>query len=227
VEDAKAHDWPIVSFLAGLSARQRADLLGRGVQRRYERGRTLLDQGTAGRAVLILCDGVVKISALSADGHESVLGLRTRGDLIGEMAFVTGAPRSARVVAATPTDARMLTESEFTAYLAAWPAAASEVTAAVVRKLRKANERRAEFLTCSAAARVAVILSETALALGHPVAGGLSIGSEITQADLASLAAVSLSTLEKVLQTLERSGLVERRRRALVITDPTRLRRQA
>jgi DNA-binding GntR family transcriptional regulator len=51
----------------------------------------------------------------------------------------------------------------------------------------------------------------------------VSIGPEITQADLASLAAVSVSTIEKVLQSLERDGLVERRRRALVVTDPEAL----
>ncbi len=219
--------WPSTSFIAGLSGPQLRDLLSRGTWRRYERGRTLIDEGAVGRAVLVLLDGVVKVSTISAEGHESVLGLRTRGDLIGEMAFVTRSPRSARVVAATPIEAQVLAERDFAAHLTACPAVASQVAAAVVRKLRAANERRAEFTACSATERAAVILSETALAIGRPAQGGVVIGSEVTQADLASLASISLSTFEKALQILEQNGMVERQRRELLVVDPVELRRQS
>jgi len=216
--------WPATSFLATLSAGQRADLLGRGAERRLARGRTLMNQGEAGDSVALLLDGAVKISAVSADGHESLLGLRSAGDLLGEMAVITREPRTARVVAATDIVVRMLPEREFAAYLDHWPGAAAQVTATVVHKLRTANERRAEFQSCTAPERVVIILSDTVTRFGHEIPGGVSIGPEITQADLASLATVSLSTIEKVLQRLERDGLVERHRRALIVTDPPGLR---
>ena len=217
--DAKARDWPAASFLGSLSPAQSADLLGRGAAQHYARGKVLIDQGALARTVFILLEGVVKISAFSSEGHESVLGLRTHGDLIGEMAFVTRSARSARVAAVTPLEVRVLTESAFAAYLADWPNAASDVAAAVARKLRTANERRAEFVACSAATRVSVILAEVARMIGRPVAEGLTIGHEVTQGDLASLASVSLRTLEKVLKDLEHEGKVKRQRRALIITD--------
>lgn len=222
--DAKARDWPATTFLGSLSPAQRADLLERGTAQRYARGKVLIDQGTLGRTVFVLLDGVVKISAFSSEGHESVLGLRTRGDLIGEMAFVTRSARSARVVAIAPLQVRVLTEPTFAAYLSDWPNAASDVAAAVARKLRAANERRAEFVACSAATRVSVILGEVACMIGRPVAEGMTIGREVTQGDLASLASVSLRTLEKVLKDLEHEGRVKRQRRALIITDPELLR---
>ena len=224
--DTRDTGWPGASFLAHLTGRQRAELLSRGGLRHYERGDTLMDEGAAGREVLVVLSGIVKISTISVGGHESVLAFRSRGDLIGEMAFVSGSPRSARVVAATPLDARVLSEQAFAAYLDHSPAVGCKVAAAVVRKLRAANRRRAEFTACSAKARAAAVLSETALALGSPVSGGLSIGPEITQADLASLASVSLSTFEKALHALERDGLVRRHRRALIVTDSAALRRR-
>jgi CRP/FNR family transcriptional regulator, cyclic AMP receptor protein len=217
-------NWPAASFLATLTDEQRADLLGRGAKRRLARGRTLMNQGEAGESVALLLDGTVKISAISADGHEALLGLRSVGDLLGEMAVATRGPRTARVVAATDITVRVLPEREFAGYLEQWPGAAAQVTAAVVRKLWTANERRAEFQSCTAAERVVIILSDTAELIGREVPGGVSIGPEITQADLASLATVSVSTIEKVLQSLEHDGLVERRRRALVVTDPRALR---
>jgi CRP-like cAMP-binding protein len=65
-----------------------------------------------------------------------------------------------------------------------------------------------------------MILMEVARMIGRPAAQGLTIGHEVTQADLASLASVSLRTLEKVLKDLEREGKVKRKRRTLIITDP-------
>jgi CRP-like cAMP-binding protein len=75
-----------------------------------------------------------------------------------------------------------------------------------------------------ARARVAATLVETADTVGSPELDGISIGPELTQADLASLATVSLSTFEKLLQSLEQEGLIKRHRRALIIISVDRLR---
>ena len=232
---ADAAGWPAGTFAAGLTAGQRSDLLSRGVERRFDGGATLMNQGDRGDSVAVLLRGVAKIWALSADGHETLLGLRTRGDLLGEMAVTARVPRTARVVASTPVLACVLTDREFRLYLDRWPGAAIEVAATVARRLRTANERRAEFRSRDAAQRVAAILYDTAARVGQPVGagrggssssssssgtGGVSIGPEVTQGDLASLAAVALSTVERILQDFERDGLVVRHRRALILPDP-------
>jgi CRP-like cAMP-binding protein len=167
---------------------------------------------------------MVKVSTLSVYGDETLLSLRTRGDLLGEMGFVTDSPRSARVVAATLVRARVITEAEFWRFLERHPEQATRVAATVARKLRRANDRRAELHSLMARARIAAILVETADTVGRPDSDGVSIGPELTQADLASLATVSLSTFEKLLQSLEQEGLVRRHRRALIIIRPDRLR---
>ncbi|HEV2634377.1 MAG TPA: Crp/Fnr family transcriptional regulator [Actinocrinis sp.] len=221
--DSTTDEWPASTFLAGLAAPRRAELLRLGTERRYDRGETILNQGDLSTSVLFLIEGVTKISTVSAYGDESLLSLRTRGDLLGEMAFATGSPRTARVVAATPVRARVLAAAEFSAFLDQHPETGLLVAGAVARKLQRANERRAEFHSLMARARVAAILVEAARTIGRPVPEGLSIGPELTQADLASLASVSLSTFEKVLLALENEHLAERRRRALIITRPDEL----
>jgi CRP/FNR family cyclic AMP-dependent transcriptional regulator len=74
---------------------------------------------------------------------------------------------------------------------------------------------------------VAAILVEAADTAGRLTADGVSIGPELTQADLASMASVSLSTFEKTLQLLEQDGLVQRHRRALIISGLDRAREMA
>jgi CRP/FNR family transcriptional regulator, cyclic AMP receptor protein len=216
--------WPTATFLADLAPTLRQELLELGVEHRYVRGEVVLHQGDVGRFVVILLEGLVKVSTLSVYGDETLLSLRTRGDLLGEMGFATDSPRSARVVAATPVRATVITEAKFSHFLERHPEQAMRVAAVVARKLRRANECRAEFHSLMARARVAAILVETADTIGSPEHDGVSIGPELTQADLASLATVSLSTFEKLLQSLEQEGLVKRHRRALVIIRTDRLR---
>lgn len=216
--------WPAATFLADLGPGALREVLEAGVERRYGRGDVVIRQGDAGSWVVVLLEGLAKVSMSTVQGDESLLSLRSRGDLLGEMAFVSGAPRSARVVAATPIRCRVLTNSEFSSFLRGHPEAGTQVAAAVARELRQANERRAEFHSLMAKARVCAILVEASRTAGIAAPGGISIGPELTQADLASLATVSLSTFEKLLQELERDGVVERRRRALLILGQQRLR---
>jgi CRP/FNR family cyclic AMP-dependent transcriptional regulator len=216
--------WPAGSFLAALSDPLRTELMKLGVVTAYPRGRTILSQGDSGDLVLLLLGGVVKIFLISGEGDELLLALRSRGDVIGEMAFITGEPRSARVVAATEVNARVVKPADFRAFLDRWTAAHAQLTATVIRKLHRANDRRAEFRFHTTAGRLALALSDAAEAVGSRADGGLALGSEVTQADLAALASISTSAVEKALREWEIAGLVVRRRQVLIVTDPQALR---
>lgn len=218
-------EWPGSSFLAQLAPVPRRQLLDLGVERRYVRGEVVLQQGEPGRSVVVLLEGLTKVSALSVSGDELLLSLRTRGDLLGEMGFVTGFPRSAQVAAATAVRARLISELEFSGFLRRNPEQAMRVSAVLAHKLRRADERRPEYHPAVVEARVAAVLVDVADTAGRPAdAGGISIGPELTQADLASLAMVPSPAFERQLQDFERDGLVQRRHRYLIITGNDRLR---
>ncbi|MEU2629526.1 Crp/Fnr family transcriptional regulator [Kitasatospora sp. NPDC007106] len=216
--------WPDRSFLGTLERTAEQDLLRAGRERVFRRGETILDHGDDSRHLVLLLSGLAKVVGSAAPGYESVLALRAGGDLLGEMAFLTGMPRSARVAAATVVRARVVPADAFTRFLAAHPAAATAVAETVTHRLRAANERRAEFGALAAPARIAHTLADVADVYGPTPGTGWVVGPECTQADLASLASVSVRTVEKVLRVLEERGLVERRRRALVVKDPRSLR---
>ncbi|WP_255954677.1 Crp/Fnr family transcriptional regulator [Streptomyces odontomachi] len=221
---ADPEDWPAASFVADLDPVLRREVLRLGAERRYARGDVLLRQGDSGRSVMVLIDGLTKVSSLSASGDELLLSLRTRGDLLGELGFVTGSPRSALVVAATSVRARVIPAAGFAAFLRQHPEQAMRVSAVVARKLQRANERRAEYQSMTAKKRVAAVLVDVIEMIGDETDAGPRIGPELTQADLASLAVVSLRTVEQLLQDFEQERLLERRRRYLIITGAARLR---
>jgi CRP-like cAMP-binding protein len=210
---AREEPWSAGSFLAALGETQRLELMRLGADGEYPQGHTILSQGDSSDVVLLLLRGVVKIFLISSEG-----------DVIGELAFLTGEPRSARVVAANDVLAHVVKSADFRAYLGRRSAVRDQLAATVIHKLHRANDRRAEFRFYTTAGRLALALSDAAEAVGSPVDGGLALGPEVTQADLAALAAVSRSGVEKALRQWQAAGLVVRRRKVLIVTDPQALR---
>src|SRR5690348_18413794 len=100
--------WAPGSLLACLSTAQQQIILGLGRARQYHSGDALLGQGDQSSSVFIIVDGFVKISAVTSDGAESLLAIRTAGDIIGEFAAMDGLPRSATARAADAVVARVL-----------------------------------------------------------------------------------------------------------------------
>ncbi len=63
---------------------------------------TLFSQGDAGRTVLLVVHGYLKMSALTPSGREVVLDVVGPNDVFGELAVLTDHPRAATAVALAP-----------------------------------------------------------------------------------------------------------------------------
>lgn len=211
--------WPHSSFLGSLTNGERDALLALGVGRKYPPGKIILRQGEAGEFVVLILRGIAKVSIVAETGKEMLVGIRGAGELIGEMAALSDAPRSASVAAATEVHGKVIKAGPFNGHLARSPGVGSRLAKMVADRLRAANRRRLEFNSYPVEGRVARVLGEVALAHGHPEGTTWRIGPEITQADIASLSSVSVRTVEKVLRMFEQEGLVKRKRRDLVVLD--------
>ena len=73
----------------------------------YHKHRVLLRQGDEGRHLLLLTRGVVKITASTESGTDTLLGIRVAGDVVGEMAAFEDRPRSGTVLACGEVAARI------------------------------------------------------------------------------------------------------------------------
>jgi CRP/FNR family transcriptional regulator, cyclic AMP receptor protein len=214
---------PPTGFLSLLTNHQRRSLLELGAAHLYRRGQVIMREGGPADIVVVVLDGLARVTALSEDGKEILLGFRGGGDLLGEMGAVSSSSRSATVTAATDLRGTVIRAALFVAYLERSPRVANRVSDSVAGKLRAANRRRLEFNAYPAESRVARILAEIAVAHGHREGTAWRIGREITQADVASLASTSVRTVEKILSDFEGAGIVVRRRRDLIVTDPVAL----
>ncbi|MFC9431880.1 Crp/Fnr family transcriptional regulator [Streptomyces sp. NPDC056987] len=224
-ESQGQQEWPVRSFLGGLSEGIRTGLLRLGTRCRYLPGEVLIREGDHSNHVVLLRSGFVKVTAQLDSGHEALLAIRVGGDIIGEMAAMDdGAPRSATVTACGEIAASVVRESDLRVFLASHPEAARAVNRIVVRRLRWANQRRVEFGGYPVKVRLARVIAELAVSYGHPVPRGLAIGVDLTQPELAALTGSAEVTIHKALAELRRDGLITTGYRRNVVLDLARLR---
>jgi CRP/FNR family transcriptional regulator, cyclic AMP receptor protein len=116
VKPAKAEVAP-GTFRAMLDPQEWATLYTLGVPRSFPRGSVLMFEHDPGDRVMILIAGRVKVWRVEEEGHEVVLSIRDPGDVLGELAFIDGQPRTATVTALERVEALVISEHAFRAHL--------------------------------------------------------------------------------------------------------------
>src|ERR1700719_978352 len=65
------------------------------------RATSIFAKGDPGSSLFAICQGAVKITVPSVDGHDAVFDLIGKGDIFGEIALLDGRPRTADAIAIT------------------------------------------------------------------------------------------------------------------------------
>jgi CRP/FNR family transcriptional regulator, cyclic AMP receptor protein len=190
-------------------------------------GTFLFSEGDVSNRVVLLLSGRVKVSSVSEDGHETVLGYRGAGDVLGELAAIDGEEHLANVTVIEAGEALVIPAERFLGALEEQPGLALALLRSIVGRLRDADRKRAEFAALDVVGRVAHRLVELAERYGEPVAGGTRIGLPISQRELAGWVGSSREAVNKALGQLERRGMIAAERRHLVVLDLEGLRERA
>jgi CRP-like cAMP-binding protein len=212
-------------LLGSLSASEQEIVLALGHARQYNGGEVLLNQGEQSHFVVIIIDGYVKITAVSGGGDESLLAIRTAGDVIGELAAMDGLPRSATARAADAVLGRVIMKPELDRCLQDHFGIARAFNQAVGAKLRAATRRRVDFRR-DTRSRLAQVLVD----LYHGSAGTRRNGTMalvITQSELAGLIGASEPAVHKAIRTLRDAQVIGTGYGRMVIEDIMTLRQIA
>jgi CRP-like cAMP-binding protein len=212
------------SFMARLEPEQLADLTRRGRRRRWRKGAALFTQGEPSRSVTALLSGTVKVSALTDDGGEILLGIRGPGTLVGELEAADGGPRPATIVALEAVDGLMISHEEFSAFLASHREAVWLLVGALCERTRDAERKLVDIGSQNIARRLAQKLVELADRYGEQSDRGVRISLALTQDDLASWIGASREAVSKALRSLRMRGWIETGRRTVLILDVAALR---
>lgn len=212
------------SFLGRLSPVDVADLMRRGRRQRWRKGATLVTCGEASCWVAVLLSGMVKATVPTDDGAEILLRISGPGELVGELEASDGMPRPATIVALEPTEALIVSQDGFSAFLESHAAAVRLLVEMLGERLRDAERRRYGLGAYSVTQRLARQLVELADRYGELADEGIRISLALTQDDLASWIGASRESVSKALRSLRQRGLVETGRRRVLVLDLAALR---
>lgn len=191
-----------------------------GRRRRYPRSSIVFAEGDDAHEVLVVLAGQLTSTVGAYDGRQVIVEVLGPGELVGELAVLDGAPRSASVRALTDAEVLAVGRDAFRDALRRDGALAGAVLDVLVGRVRASTDRQLELGGTDAMARVCRRLVESAARFGRPDgAGGTVVRSPLTQQDLASWAGLSREAVVKALRTLRSLGWVEMRDRALVVRD--------
>ncbi len=205
------------ALLAYLSDADRDYLLGLGVRRSFGAKEFVLLQGDPSDHVHILISGWVRVSATMDDGREVLYALRGPGDVLGDIAAVSGRSRTASVRSLEPVTVVQLSGAQFLACLRARPEIAIAMIKSVVTRLRGAERARDDSATLGVPQRVAAQLVRLVAEHGSPVEGGVRIDIPLSQQDIADQVGAALRTVAREMAVLRARGIVDTGRRRIVV----------
>jgi CRP-like cAMP-binding protein len=192
--------------------------------RRFRRGEVLFHEGDPGDALFVVASGAVKVVVPSEDGEEAILATLRRGDFLGELALLDGAPRSASAVALEVTEALALPRDQFRNLIASEPAIRDALLAALAGELRRLTTHVAELHFLDLTGRLAARLARLAEEHGQRQPNGeIKLDAPLTQSDLAAMIGATRQSVNKLLGEFEMDGLLRIERDSIVVPDLARL----
>ena len=215
------------TFMGKLGEHERDALMALGVSRSYPRGATLMFQDERDDRTILLLSGRTKVARIEQDGRELILDLRDAGDLLGELAFIDGAPRAATVTALEPVQAVVMSAATLRSHLETTPRVAVALLEVVAQRFRESSTNRAQFGVADTLGRVAARIVELADRYGAPSTEGVRVDSPLSQEDLAAWAGASRAGVAEALRTMRELGWLATDRKRLTILDLAALRARA
>jgi CRP/FNR family transcriptional regulator, cyclic AMP receptor protein len=191
------------------------------VTRSFGRGVFIFHKDSPGQTLYIIQSGRVRIFILSESGQEISLNVYGAGEVIGELGFLDGQPRSASAVTLEPTVTLALRREDFFQRLEDHPRLSVRLLEVMAARLRYTTAYAEGLAFLDVNGRVAMRLLELGDRFGvqSPRGGGLELDLGLTQAELASWVASSRETVNKVLSTFRDQGLIELVGQRITILD--------
>lgn len=179
-----------------------------------KRGTTIFVKGDAGTCLFAVCDGVVQVTAPSAEGKNAVFNLIRAGEIFGEIALLDGKPRTADAVAFTDCSLMVIERRDFIPLLRSQPDITIRLLEVLCSRLRRTTEQVEDLMFLDLRSR----LVKTLLRLSEMAKPDHGIA--ISQQDLSQIVGMSREMINKQLQIWVKEASISLKRRRITVLEP-------
>jgi CRP/FNR family cyclic AMP-dependent transcriptional regulator len=206
-----------------LTVAQKQRLEHRAVLRVFAKGQIVYFPTEAGESVLLLARGRVKIKVLAADGRETILAFIDEGELFGELALLDAAPRNEFAEAVSDATIIAVAREDMLWLMGQHAELSLKITKLVGLRRRRIENRLRNILFRSTRERVAALLLELLESHGERQAQGCMVRLPLSHQEIANLIGATRESVTLTLGRLQAEGLIQVRRRRLMVLDAKRL----
>jgi CRP/FNR family cyclic AMP-dependent transcriptional regulator len=181
----------------------------RGLLRRktFAAGTTLMMVEQSGEAVYFVSSGTLKVHVEQADGTDVIISILGPGEMVGEMAALDNAGRSASVVTLEESVMLWMDRASFRHCLETIPVMAFNLACTLAARLRLANGQIQALAALDAECRVARQILAFSERYGQPQPGGdIHIPIRLTQSDIACMVGATREHVNKILVSYKERG---------------------
>lgn len=193
---------------------------------RYRKGQTIFQQGAPARNLLIVCRGLVKLSAYYGEGRKLIATVLGPGALLGVEALTDASYRSV-AEAAEETYVGFIGREELTEL----EQDHAELSTALIQELARENRFLLERLQGALHANVQERLAHLLLRLGNIYGAangnGITLEIDLTREELAQMVGASRETVSRTLSTFDQREWVSTENGSLHLIDCDALRELA
>ena len=191
--------------------------------RRANRGDWVISYQDTNTDVFFVVSGGVQVKIQAVSGREVLLRQIDAGEYFGELSAIDSEPRSAGIIAVSNVVVARMPAAVFRSAVHGHPDVADQLLAQLAGQIRTLANRVNEFTTLDSRHRIYAEL----LRLSKPAAAAKQavISPPPTHSEIAARVSIRREAVAREIKSLERSGLIERRRGALVLTDTDKLQR--
>ncbi|MFI5806355.1 Crp/Fnr family transcriptional regulator [Streptomyces sp. NPDC051561] len=211
------------AFLDTLSPVERAAFTRLGTRRRYAVGDVLIHEGDRTQELVVLIEGMVKVTVRLERDQVSLMDIWNGGDIVGEKAAMGVGPRSATVTACGDVFATVVPRGELELFLFAHPETSMALSRLLCVRLHRADRLRLELGGYPVAVRLARVLVELAVTYGQPERNSLRIDVNLSQAEFAALAGAGTRSTHEALARLRSKNIISTGERQTYVRDLARL----
>lgn len=216
-----------VPLFTDLSDAELELLADRAAIRHYRSGEIIFSEGEACSELFIVKEGRVRILKSAANGRQQLLSIERMGNTLSELSVFDGSPYSATAEAASATSLLCVQADRFRKICRQCPEVALKVIKVLGFRLRRMAALVEELSFSTVRSRLVAQLVRLARESGTQGTHGIEIELLENNEELAARLGTVRELVSRNLGRLHNEGLIEVRRRRIIIPDLAALKREA
>jgi CRP-like cAMP-binding protein len=187
--------------------------------RKIAAGAELFHKGDPGSQMFVVASGVLKAVTTSSEGDDVVFSVMGAGEVIGELALLSGGRRSATIVAMEAAEVIVLERRSILPFLRAHPEAAFTLLAVLAERVQRISEMVEDTHFRNLPSRLAKKLLELNDRFGTETGSGIRIDLRMSQEELGDLVATTRESINKQMKDWQKAGVASMLRGHIMIHD--------